>query len=82
MVLDDAVGVSVESAADFFKPRRRFSKDELAASVGGRAEAGSEHPFWATPEAVVEQYLEFPVFDGPYSNDCYVGRVREALGFS
>lgn len=80
MVLDDAVGVSVESAADFFKPRRRFSKDELAAAVGGRTEAGSEHPFWATPEAVVEQYLEFPVFDGPYSNDCYVGRVREALG--
>ncbi len=80
LVLDDAVGVSVESAADFFKPRRRFSKDELAAAVGGRAESGSEHPFWATPEAVVEQYLEFPVFDGPYSNDCYVGRVREALG--
>jgi hydroxymethylglutaryl-CoA synthase len=70
----------VESAADFFKPRRRFSKDELAAAVGGRTESGSEHPFWATPEAVVEQYLEFPVFDGPYSNDCYVGRVREALG--
>ncbi|MFM6960460.1 MAG: hydroxymethylglutaryl-CoA synthase family protein [Schleiferiaceae bacterium] len=80
LVLDDAVGVSVESAADFFKPRRRFSKDELAAAVGGRTESGSEHPFWATPEAVVEQYLEFPVFDGPYSNDCYVGRVREALG--
>ena len=80
LVLDDAVGVSVESAADFFKPRRRFSKDELAAAVGGRTESGLEHPFWATPEAVVEQYLEFPVFDGPYSNDCYVGRVREALG--
>ena len=80
LVLDDAVGVSVENAADFFKPRRRFSKDELAAAVGGRTESGSEHPFWATPEAVVEQYLEFPVFDGPYSNDCYVGRVREALG--
>lgn len=80
LVLDDAVGVSVESAADFFKPRRSFSKAALAAAVGGTVDAASDHPFWATPDAVIEQFLEFPVFDGPYSNDCYVGRVREALG--
>ncbi|MGA0109390.1 MAG: hydroxymethylglutaryl-CoA synthase family protein [Schleiferiaceae bacterium] len=80
LVLDEAVGVSVESASDFFKPRRTYAKAELAAAVGGTVEAGSDHPFWATPDAVIEQFLEFPVFDGPYSNDCYVGRVREALG--
>jgi len=80
LVLDDAVGVSVESAADFFKPRRAYAKAELAASVGGTVEAGADHPFWATPDDVIEQFLEFPVFDGPFSNDCYVARVREALG--
>ena len=80
LVLDDAVGVSVESVSDFFKPRRTYAKAELAAAVGADATAGAEHPFWATPDAVIEQFLEFPVFDGPYSNDCYVGRVREALG--
>jgi len=79
LVLDDAVGVSVESASDFFKPRRAYAKAELAASVGGTVEAGADHPFWATPDEVIEQFLEFPVFDGPYSNDCYVARVREAL---
>ena len=80
LVLDDAVGVSVESASDFFKPRRSFDKGELAAAVGGTLETAADHPFWATPDSVIEQFLEFPVFDGPYSNDCYVARVREALG--
>jgi hydroxymethylglutaryl-CoA synthase len=35
--------------------------------------------FWDAPDTEVEQYRDAPVFDGPYSNSCYVDRVREAV---
>lgn len=92
LVLSEEVGVSTQSEADFFKPRRRFSKADLwrdLMSQDGDAKESeanfdevkrrSTHTFWSSKDQVVEQFLETPVFDGPYSNDCYQARVREAL---
>ena len=51
-----------------------LSDEEAEARVAKATEG-----FWGTPEEHIEQFLEHPIFDGPYSNDCYVGRVSEAL---
>ena len=91
LAIDTDFAVAVESVSDFFKPRRSFSKrallqeaaallgttlsDEEAEARGAQATEG----FWGTPEVHIDQFLEHPIFDGPYSNDCYVGRVSEAL---
>ncbi|MBK9290040.1 MAG: hydroxymethylglutaryl-CoA synthase family protein [Bacteroidetes bacterium] len=60
------VGVSTRGVFDFFKPRRYVNK----------AQAG-------IPESLVEEevlmiYKDQPVFEGQYSNQCYVDRMREA----
>lgn len=89
--MDASTGVATESVGDFFKPRRNFQRTELlqaAAQLLGQELSGSEaaeklatseHPFWGFPGQVVEEFRHEPVFDGPYSNDCYQNRVKEAL---
>ena len=91
LAMEPDFGVSVESVSDFFKPRRTFEKksllQEAAALMGqtlsdAQAEAlcaQATEGFWATPEVHIDQFLEHPIFDGPYSNDCYVNRLSEAL---
>lgn len=93
LALDPHWGVAIESVGDFFKPRRTYAKTELlqqAASLLGtslsesdaRALLDSQQPgtsFWNAPEAEVEHYRDAPIFDGPFSNSCYVARVREAV---
>ena len=65
------VGVSTEGVFDFFKPRRTFSKSEITNS--------SDNPEWfSVLENEVSIYKEQPVFDGHYSNQCYINRITEA----
>ncbi len=65
------VGVATEGVFDFFKPRRTVSKATLVAS--------SENPEWfGVLENEVAIYKEQPVFDGHYSNQCYIDRITEA----
>ncbi|GGD16446.1 hydroxymethylglutaryl-CoA synthase family protein [Flavobacterium orientale] len=65
------VGVSTEGVFDFFKPRRTFSKAEITNST--------ENPEWfGVLENEVSIYKEQPVFDGQYSNQCYINRITEA----
>lgn len=65
------VGVSTEGVFDFFKPRRSFSKKELTNS--------NDNPEWfGILEEEVSFYKEQPVFDGQYSNQCYINRISEA----
>lgn len=65
------VGVSTEGVFDFFKPRRTFSKSEITNS--------SDNPEWfGVLENEVSIYKEQPVFDGQYSNQCYINRITEA----
>ncbi len=91
LILDETYGVATKSEYDFFKPRRVYNKTELlkaAASLLGTnispkdVEAlleSANHPFWGSDKSEIELFKEEPVFDGPYSNDCYKARTSEAL---
>ncbi|WP_396183795.1 hydroxymethylglutaryl-CoA synthase family protein [Flavobacterium sp.] len=65
------VGVSTEGVFDFFKPRRYFSKEKITKK--------NDNPKWLNVlENEVAIYKEQPVFDGQYSNECYINRITEA----
>lgn len=64
-------GVSTESVFDFFKPIRYIDKNEITGI--------DENPDWhGILETEIGLYKEQPVFDGQYSNTCYVNRVKDA----
>jgi hydroxymethylglutaryl-CoA synthase len=66
-----ATGVSTQGVFDFFKPRRTISKLEITNQ--------SDNPdFFGVLENEVSIYKEQPVFDGQYSNLCYINRITEA----
>jgi len=65
------VGVATEGVFDFFKPRRYFSKEETLQL--------ENNPEWnGVLESEISIYKEQPVFDGQYSNQCYINRITEA----
>ena len=65
------VGVATEGVFDFFKPRRYFSKEEALQL--------KNNPEWnGVLENEIAIYKEQPVFDGHYSNQCYINRICEA----
>lgn len=65
------VGVSTQGVFDFFKPRRYFSKEEALQL--------ENNPEWnGILENEIAIYKEQPVFDGQYSNQCYINRISEA----
>ncbi len=59
--------VSTAGVFDFFKPRRRISVDDIEFKDGNKPE-----------ERVLEIFKEQPVFDGQYSNSCYLQRTEQA----
>ena len=65
------VGVSSQGVFDFFKPRRYVSKNEILNTT--------DNPEWfGILENEIAFYKEQPVFDGQYSNQCYISRITEA----
>ena len=62
---------STKGVFDFFKPLRTISKQEIS---------GSEinEPWFDNLESEIEIHKDQPVFDGQYSNQCYMDRTREA----
>jgi hydroxymethylglutaryl-CoA synthase len=65
------VGVATEGVFDFFKPRRLLNK-ETALNL-------ENNPEWnGILENEIAVYKEQPVFDGHYSNTCYINRITEA----
>jgi hydroxymethylglutaryl-CoA synthase len=65
------VGVATEGVFDFFKPRRHFTKED-ALQIDG-------NPEWnGVLENEITIYKEQPIFDGQYSNQCYINRITEA----
>ena len=65
------VGVATEGVFDFFKPRRYFSKEEALQL--------ENNPEWnGVLENDISIYKEQPIFDGQYSNQCYINRITEA----
>ena len=68
---ENEVGVATEGVFDFFKPRRQLSK-KTALHL-------DDNPEWnGILENEIAIYKEQPVFDGHYSNSCYINRITEA----
>lgn len=62
---------STKGVYDFFKPYRTISKKEITGN--------SENEAWfENLESEIEIHKDQPVFDGQYSNQCYMDRTREA----
>ncbi|MGZ9734560.1 hydroxymethylglutaryl-CoA synthase family protein [Flavobacterium sp. GNP002] len=62
---------STKGVFDFFKPYRTISKT----SITGNA---TNEPWFENLESEVEIHKDQPVFDGQYSNQCYMDRTRDA----
>lgn len=65
------VGISTKGVFDFFKPRRTVNKIEDL-NLENNAE------WHGVLEREIAIYKEQPVFDGQYSNQCYINRITEA----
>lgn len=71
LAFSNEVGISADGVFDFFKPRRNFTKNEILNTT--------ENPEWfGILENEISIYKEQPVFDGHYSNECYINRTSEA----
>jgi hydroxymethylglutaryl-CoA synthase len=92
MTFTDAWGVGMESVHDFFKPRRTFAKSDIVHTVlqeagitNGLSQKVTESlsrkgdNVFTWPDTTVSVFREMPVFDGQFSNQCYVSRAQEAL---
>lgn len=67
---DGEFSVSTQGVFDFFKPRRIFKKSELNIPVS--------EDYFGIRESEIEIYKDQPVFDGQYSNQCYLERTSQA----
>lgn len=73
ITIKDSYGVSMEHVGDFFKPRRVITNKDLnTENITIQAITKSE-------KLKMELFFEEPVFDGYYSNECYLNRIKEAL---
>lgn len=94
IAFDDAWGVATRPVHDFFKPLRKSHKKEIIREVlnhAGLSDADTEAIEKSLAESKStngvldcdESYLTIhkntPVFDGQYSNECYQGRLYEAM---
>jgi hydroxymethylglutaryl-CoA synthase len=67
----DRSGISTQGVFDFFKPRRSFDKK----TITGKSE---NEPWLDVLETEISIYKEQPIFDGQYSNQCYIDRISDA----
>ena len=91
VALDSTIGTSMQSVFDFFKPTRSFKQSDVvndALNLYGKTALDTEleerlekegSGIFSTREVSIEQHKETPVFDGQYSNQCYLDRTVEAL---
>jgi hydroxymethylglutaryl-CoA synthase len=62
---------STKGVFDFFKPYRTIPKTEITGN-------SANEPWFENLESEIEIHKDQPVFDGQYSNQCYMDRTREA----
>ncbi|OUL63969.1 hydroxymethylglutaryl-CoA synthase family protein [Flavobacterium sp. AJR] len=62
---------STKGVFDFFKPYRTISKESITGNV-------TNESWFDNLEAEIEIHKDQPVFDGQYSNQCYMDRTRNA----
>ena len=62
---------STKGVFDFFKPYRNITKEIITGNM-------ANENWFDNLEAEIEIHKDQPVFDGQYSNQCYMDRTREA----
>ncbi|SHL68194.1 hydroxymethylglutaryl-CoA synthase family protein [Flavobacterium xanthum] len=62
---------STKGVFDFFKPYRSISKTAITGNA-------TNEPWFENLESEIEIHKDQPVFDGQYSNQCYMDRTRDA----
>ena len=71
IAFDTIWATSTKGVFDFFKPYRTLSKEEITGN--------SDNENWFDNlEAEIEIHKDQPVFDGQYSNQCYMERTKNA----
>lgn len=71
IAFESAVGVATEGVFDFFKPYQTISKTDFT----------TDAPIFDANNVLEQEislHREQPVFDGQYSNECYINRITEA----
>lgn len=71
IAFDNNWATSTKGVFDFFKPYRTISKKEIEKN-------DNNDPWFDNLESEIEIHKEQPVFDGQYSNQCYMDRTRAA----
>ncbi|MEN2402076.1 hydroxymethylglutaryl-CoA synthase [Flavobacterium sp. MC2016-06] len=71
IAFDENWATSTKGVFDFFKPYRSLSKETITQNE-------SNDPWFDNLEAEIEIHKDQPVFDGQYSNQCYMDRTRNA----
>lgn len=71
MTFDNCWATSTKGVFDFFKPYRKIPKQEITRN--------NNNDIWfGNLEAEIEIHKDQPVFDGQYSNQCYMERTKNA----
>ena len=71
MDFENLWATNTKGVFDFFKPYRTISKSEITGN-------NNNEPWFDNLEAEIEIHKSQPVFDGQYSNQCYMDRTRSA----
>ena len=71
IAFDNNWATSTKGVFDFFKPYRTLSKEVITGNTENK-------PWFDNLEVEIEIHKEQPVFDGQYSNQCYMDRTRNA----
>ena len=87
--IENQWGVATKSENDFFKPRRAFDKTTLINEIISKLQLNisdkefeknlSDSSFWNNNSDIIEVFKDEPIFDGQFSNSCYVDRMQEAF---
>lgn len=87
--IDNHWGIATKSENDFFKPRRTFNKKSLIKEIIAKLELDisekdfetnlSNSEFWDNDSEIIEVFKDEPIFDGQFSNSCYINRMQEAF---
>lgn len=71
IAFDNDWATSTKGVFDFFKPYRTISKEAITKNQNNES-------WFDNLEAEIEIHKDQPVFDGQYSNQCYMDRTRNA----
>jgi hydroxymethylglutaryl-CoA synthase len=71
IAFDTNWATSTKGVFDFFKPYRTLSKEAITGNL-------NNENWFDNLEAEIEIHKDQPVFDGQYSNQCYMDRTRSA----